>query len=218
MITYIVDAPNIANKPFVEAHVEKYFDEVKSLLPELPDDIYIWLDNDYLIPETGEGGYSYGPETISIAFDTEFKDKTIQLAHLRETIFHEAYHLTQGHTREKPKVIYKTALDPSIYEGCATVFEREYAGSTPLWGRYAQHTISTLKQWQHLLMEIPSDEYYGDRTVYNKWAFYDSDTDERWRVYKVGTWIVDEALKKSGLDILDLRLKSADDILKLAQS
>jgi hypothetical protein len=50
-----------------------------------------------------------------------------------------------------------------------------------------------------------------------KWALYDKEADERWRVYKVGTWLVDRALQNSGKNILDLRKLSAEEILNLVQ-
>ena len=216
MISYIEDAPNIVAKELVQEHVEKYFDEVRQLLPELPDDIYIWLDNRHMIYEVGEGGFAYSPVTINLSFDVDFTDKAKQLKSFRGTIFHETFHMVQGFTFEEPRALMKTALDSAIYEGCATVFEREYADVLPLWGEYAQHDIATLKEWKNQLKSIPQSEYVDD--AWETWAFYDAESGERWRVYKAGAWIVDEALKKSGLNILDLRLKSADDILKLAKS
>jgi len=217
MIAYISDAPNIEAKLEVEQTIESAYEEVQKLLPELPEDVKIWLDNSFLIPETGDGGYSYAPDIISIAFDLDFKDRKAQLRHLRATIFHEAFHLVQGHTAHKPKVIYKTALDATIYEGCATIFEREYAKSSPLWGNYQQYEEGVLREWQESLLAVAAEEYYDDWSIYKKWAFYDKESGERWRLYKTGTWLVDKALKQSGLDILDLRLKNADEITGMIQ-
>ena len=215
MITYISDAPNIKAKPEVEQTIEVAYTEARKLLPELPEDIKIWLDNRHLIPETGDGGYAYAPDIINISFDLHFNDKKAQLEHLRATLFHEGYHLVQGFTEEQPEVEPKTLQEFAIYEGCATVFEREYAGSQPLWGDYHQHNTDVLEQWQENLQTITAEEYRNDWSVYDKWAFYDEESGERWRLYKTGTWLVDEALKKSGLDILDLRLKKADEIINI---
>jgi len=217
MITYLADAPNIKAKTAVEPTVEAAYSEVRQFLPELPVDMQVWLDNSYLIHETGEGGYSYAPNVISIAFDLAFKDKKAQRERLRATIFHEAFHLVQGHTFEKPKVIYKTALDAAIYEGCATVFEREYARSSPLWGNYEQHGEELLQRWRDGLFAVPAEVYYNDSAVYKKWVFYNEETGERWRLYKTGTWLVDQALKKSKLGILDLRLKNAEEIVGMIE-
>lgn len=215
MITYFDDAPNIKAKAAVEQVIDAAYIEVRKLLPELSADLQIWLDNRHLIPETGEGGYSYAPDIINIAFDLDFKDRHAQLKNLRATIFHESFHVVQGHTYEQPRALYETALDSAIYEGCATIFEREYAHSDPLWGKYRQHDDNELQRWQEGLRTVSADEYYKDMDMYEKWAFYDKDTGERCRVYKTGTWLVDKVLEKTKLNILDLRTKSAADIIDL---
>jgi uncharacterized protein YjaZ len=217
MITYIRDSPDIQAKAEVEKTIEAAYIEVRKLLPELPKDLKIWLDNRHLIPETGCGGYAYASDIMNISFDLGFKDRKAQSEHVRATIFHEGFHLVQGLTEEHPKVTPRNLLDFAIYEGCATVFEREYANSHPLWGDYHQHTSDLLERWQRGLHEIKRGEYRGDWSIHDKWAFYDEESGERWRLYKTGTWLVDEALKKSGLDIIDLRLKNADEIIHMIQ-
>ena len=216
MITFYENAPNFELKAEVQPHIELYLAEVRKLLPELPDDIHIWLDNQNLIAETGEGGFAYAPDVINISFEPRFKDKKAQLESLRGTIFHEAFHLVQGHTFEKPKAQYETLLDSAIYEGCATVFEREYAGTKPLWGEYQQHESSVLAGWRKQMRSITLNEYMDEKSgIYPKWAYFDEESGERWRLYKAGTWIVDEALKSSRLDILELRTEIAQAILAM---
>lgn len=218
MITYIHDAPNIENKELVRTHIETYFDEARKILPELPVDIKIWLDDRHMIRETGEGGMAHASDVMNISFDINFPDKALQLKSLRGRVFHEAYHMVQGFTHLSMELICTSVLDASVYEGCATVFERLYGNVAVPWGDYSEHGTKTLELWLSLLKETTFERYLYEDGLWQKLAFYDEESGERWRVYKVGTWLVDEALKKTGLDILDLRLKSADDILKLTKS
>lgn len=218
MISVYEDSPNIVAKDSILPLAATYYDEVRGLMPELPSDLTLWLDNWCLIDETGTGGFAYAANELTLAFDMNFPDKALQRKDLRATIFHESFHLVQGHTQESPRATYTTALDNAIYEGCAVVFEREYAGATPLWGLYDQHGSSTLMRWRAELQQIPIETYLDAKTnIWEKWAFYDEVSNERWRLYKAGTWIVDQALRESGKNILELRTLSSTDIIGLVK-
>ena len=210
-LTFFEDAPNYGAVELVIKPLQEYFDEVALLLPELPKKLSIWLDNSFLIRETGEGGAAYSPEVITISFDADFKNKESQLADLRGTVFHEAYHLAQGHTFFDSTAEYHSMLDSAIYEGCATIFEREYAGVSPLWGECKQHSIDELTTWRDAMVAIPIEEYRGkENGPWDKWAFYDKEDGRRWKLYKTGSWVVDEAIGTSRVNILELRYLSAD--------
>jgi len=198
--------------------IQAAYKEVRELLPELPDSLKINFNNWYLLPETGEGGYAHAPDVLTMSFDGDFADKKIQTEHVRSTVFHESYHLAHGHTYEDSKLPYRHTLDSAIYEGCASVFERDYTHPEILPGDYSACTEQQLQEWADALVSISNEDYTnGDTGLWVKWAIYDKETDERWRVYKVGTWIVDRALKNSGLNILDLRTKAAEEILALVE-
>lgn len=197
--------------------IQAAYSEVRELLPELPESLQIYFDNWYIIPETGEGGFAYAPGILTMSFDPDFADKKVQTAHVRSTVFHESYHLAHGHTYEDTTLTYRHALDWAVYEGCASVFERDYTHPDLLPGDYSMCPEQQLQEWADALADISSDDYKnGDTGLWIKWALYDKETSERWRVYKVGTWIVDRTLADSGLNVLDLRTKSAEEILALA--
>lgn len=218
MIHFDVYAPEFSLKDQVAETVEQSYEELRRLLPELPEDLTIWLDNGSLIPETGDGGYAYAPDIMTLSFDPGFADKAAQRRSLGQTVFHEGFHIVQGFTQEGSRATRETALDSAIYEGCATVFEQRYAGSRRLWGDYAQHDEATLEKWREGLLAIPAAAYVANTdNVWQRWAFYDHETGERWRVYKVGTWLVERALQESGKDIIDLRTWTSADIRALLQ-
>jgi len=216
MAEFFPDAPDYRLRPLVEVPVEDTLSELKKLLPELPEQISIWLDSRHMIPDTGSGGFAYAPDIINISFDEHFPDKAEQLKYLRGTIFHEGYHLVQGHTYERPVHQYKTALENAVYEGCATVFEREYAQVSPLWGDYSRHSDAQLSEWQEVMAQITKAQYEEPGSkLYPNWAFYDPTDKQRWKMYKTGAWIVDRVLKKSEKDIRELRHLSAQEILSI---
>jgi len=212
-LTFFEDAPNYGVVELVRKPLQEYFDEVALLLPELPKKLSIWLDNSFLIRETGEGGSAYSPKVINISFDVDFKNKESQLVDLRGTVFHEAYHLVQGHTFFDSTAEYRSLLDSAIYEGCATVFEREYAGVSPLWGEYKQHSPKELAKWRDAMAAISVEDYRGEKNgLWDKWAFYDKEDGKRWKVYKTGVWVADRAIENSGIKILGMRRMLAKEI------
>lgn len=218
MLNFYPDAPLYGFKDTVEPALATHFEEVRQYLPELPATINIWLTSEFVIPETGSGGFAYAPDIITIGYDPEFPDKEMQISKLKGMVFHESYHLVQGHTANDTRAQYASLLDSATYEGCATVFERQYTDSTPLWGNNSQHTGEQLASWRDGMSAIT---YSGDHStigsIYESWAFFDEADQQRWKLYKTGTWLVDQALTKSGKDILDLRHLSATQILQLAQ-
>jgi uncharacterized protein YjaZ len=196
--------------------IDAAYREVRELIPELPENLKIYFDNWYLITETGEGGFAYSPDILTMAFASNFTNTKLQAAHVRSTVFHESYHLAHGHTYEQSTLPYRHALDSAIYEGCASVFEREYTQPDLLPGDYSACSESQLQEWRDALANISNDDYKnGDTGLWVKWALYDKEANERWRVYKVGTWLVDRALQNSGGDILDFRKLTAEQILNL---
>jgi len=197
-----------AEKP-LEASISKYYDEVRELLPKLPATVKIYFGDYGIMPETGVGGFAYSPDTITVSIDPDFQDKKKQLKDIRPTIFHEAFHLYQGYTGETGPF---SAIENAIYEGMATVFEREYCGVWQPYGDYRETSEDSLKHWLQDLRQLSLEDF---KNTYREWKFYHPKLKERWIVYKVGTWIADQVLEKQKLTILDLSTKTAADMLKL---
>lgn len=213
------ESPNKRGIPLVEEIFGVVEPRIRELLPELPNDLKLYVHSETNIPETGSGGFAYDPTTISLSVDNDFEDKDLQKKSLREAIFHESFHVVQGHTGFDASAEYDCALDSAIYEGCATIFEREYAGAKPLWGDYSMHNEKELNSWRDALSKIHIADWRENKDeVRQDWSFYDPNDKRRWKVYKVGAWLVDEYLKKNDADILDLRYLSAkeirDDLIK----
>jgi uncharacterized protein YjaZ len=185
--------------------------EVRKLLPTIPSNIQIYFSNYGILEDTGVGGYAYSSDIITISLDPDFDDKEKQKASIRPAVFHEAFHLSQKFTGEDGPF---SAIDNAIYEGMATIFERENAGVFEQYGDYRQIPEEKLKQWVEELKKL-SAEVFADEKVYSKWKFYHPELQERWIAYRTGTWLVDQVLQKQDLTILDLQSSTASDVLNL---
>jgi uncharacterized protein YjaZ len=186
------------------AMLQGYYDEVREILPKLPKNLQIYFDDFCMVPELGCGGYAYSPIIITIAYDLNFKDKESQQKYLRSTFFHECYHISQGYNGEMGEI---SPIEVAVYEGAATVFEREVSKSKAEYGSYDE---SKVREWYAQLKSLPNKyDWYS-------WKVYDEHDKEYAKSYKTGSYIVDQAIKKSGKSIIELNTLDAKEILVLA--
>lgn len=187
------------------AEIEKAYEEAYKLLPFGSSYVNFFVQpSPYrFIPETGEYGFTVNSELIHIGFDPGLGlgAKAI-LKNTRSTVFHELNHAARWH---KP-IWHKSFLDSCIMEGLATVFERDFAKSQPLWGKYPKEVL----EW---LEEIKEQGKFIDRDQY----MFKHKDGRRWIGYKVGTYIIDQAVKNSGKSVIELTQMECEDVLKLAQ-
>jgi len=140
----------------LEHIISDAFDEVGKLLPELPKTIQIYFSDYGIIPESGTGGFAYSPDIITVSIDPDFKNKKKQHKELRSTIFHESFHIFQNYTGQTGPF---SAIDNAIYEGMATVFEREYCGIWQPYGDYRKTPEERLKAWVKDLQKLNLEEF-----------------------------------------------------------
>ena len=195
----------------LEAHIDTWRNELYELLPGVSEDLEIDWDNRWLISNTGTGGATLTKHRIALSFDPKFEgDKAEQIADLKGSYYHEAFHTVQGWTFEDTKGKEISAIEEAIYEGAATVFERERAGTEPLWG--AVDDEDTMHKWLDEIRRLPLD--YDSR----KYKFYDPDTGRRWILYRVGTYIVYRTLRNNPeLRVENIATKGPHEILSLAK-
>lgn len=193
--------------------VEQAYSDAQNLLPDLPATINIRFTDNGADSKTGVGGFTVSDKQINIAVLKDFHDRDLQNKNLRGVFFHESFHVQQGFTFDKSPF---TALESAIYEGCAVIFERQQTETLATYANYSDHTDEQLQSWLNEIHKV-GNEYFEDTDVWHKWAFYHPEYDQKWIIYKVGTWLVDNILKENNLDILDLKDKSAAEITKLIQ-
>lgn len=178
--------------------------EVRALLPGLRSRLNLVVTTgDGVIPETGEVGFAASPDVVNWKVDASYGVAEVARAHLRHMLFHELHHCTR--LVKHPSYYTVDWYDGSVFEGLATVFERE-AGWFPPFGEYPPDEIEA---WATELFAQPVDH------TFQHWKFQHPDG-RRWISYRVGTWVVDRAVERSGRSAADLVWESTPAIVELA--
>lgn len=156
--------------------------EVRRLLPALPERLHLEVrPGQQVIPETGESASAFPPNAVSWTVDFDRASEVIP-KQLRATLFHELHHLVRD-----AKLPRETILDAAISEGMATVFERDFAGGAAPWGLYPPE----VEAWTAELLALPP------AAPRQEWLFRHPDG-RRWIGFKVGTYLVERAIRSSG--------------------
>jgi|GEM_PF-2635133 len=186
------------------AEVAKAYADARPLLSFGSEHLNFFVQpSESVIAETGVNGQTINSEFIVLKFDENLElDEEVILGNVRSMVFHEMNHAA----RFNLSIWHKTPLDMCLFEGLATVFEREHAGSQPLWGRYDKTVIS---EWINEIKDLE------DGILSNDYRFEHPDG-RRWISYKVGAYIIDEAMSKSGKSVVELTQMQCKDILDLA--
>lgn len=192
-----------ASRGVLHAAVASAMGEVSDI-SALPDHLSVTIrPSSYgIIPETGANGYTVDTELIMLTFDPKVPHGLENLKKaLRETTFHEL-----NHVHRWMGIAYDDhILNSVVFEGLATVFEMEYARATPLYGAYQGEPV---EEW---LAEL-AGKTHADYEQY----FFDHPDGRRWIGYKVGTWLVREAMRRSGKGVVELTRMAWRDIIKAA--
>lgn len=189
--------------------IKESYDELRVLLPHLPETMNIEFGTNYDYGEDGVTGSALSSNSMKIGIRLDQEGRASQFARIRPVVMHEGYHIGQGFYNAEPC----SALEAAVYEGCATIFERDYLGSNPKWADYSMHDEKVLRHWFDQIKTITADQYFEPSgETWRKWAFYDSETDASWRIYKTGTWVVESVMRKTGLNAIELNSLSAREI------
>ncbi len=201
--SYDID-PEFIN--FFIAEIKSAYEEVTKLLPFGSSHINFFVQpREYnLIAETQDHGYTHNSDFIELAFNPALDETKLKgvLKHLKGTVFHEMNHAA----RYNMPIFHTSLLDTCIMEGLATVFERDYAHSDPLWGHYPDNVADWLN-------EIRSQDHIANFDSY----LYSHPDGRRWIAYKVGTYIIDEAMRISKKTVLELSELECSEIMHLAK-
>ncbi|MEI6751217.1 MAG: DUF2268 domain-containing putative Zn-dependent protease [Candidatus Saccharibacteria bacterium] len=192
--------------------------ELEELLPTLRQDVtteFVYDLNIAGMPDStedtylmGVGGSTVTANRIKLAIDPSKINTPGYNELIKATFFHEHFHIARGYNHQDS--VGLSLLDTAIEEGSATKFEMITVGSMPGWGKYQDR--ETMLERVNELKNSVVDEH----TDWSKWKFYDPETDRHWILYRVGAFIVDEALANGGLEIQDLAVMTREEILEKA--
>jgi uncharacterized protein YjaZ len=189
-----------------QAEVRKAYKEASELLPFGSKHINFFVQpREYdLIAETNDHASTHNSEFIELAFNPtkEGKDRATILDGVKHSVYHEMNHAA----RFNIPIYHTTFLDSCILEGLANVFTRDYAGEKALWADYPEDVTDWLQE-----IIVANDQF-----MWTHYRFSHPDG-RRWIAYKVGTYIVDQAMKNSDKTIVELTQLECADILELAK-
>lgn len=185
--------------------VDKAEERVRSLLgASLPGEMnYAWFDSSSqrIVPRYVTGGWAFKPNIISLAIDETCQDKGRISREINNTTYHELFHIAQGFTdldkNDKPS--NQPLLANAIYEGAASIFERDYARGDkllPYYADYMSHQESDLVSWLEELKKLSTTRETIDQELLRQWKFYHEVLGVNHIMYKVGAYIVDTALHR----------------------
>ncbi len=123
---------------------------------------------------------------------------------LESTLLHELHHTVRGWT------IYGNKYGAGIHiaavnEGLADVFAKIYGKQPP----HSYADTPDFDAWAKEILALPLDANYGE------WMFKHPDGREAIG-YRTGAWLIEQAMKNSGKDILNLSRLSVEEIYSLA--
>jgi len=171
--------------------------------------ISIYSNSNFVIPETGEGGYTPSKDWIQIYIDSTRKklelDKIIKTS-IPATIYHEMNHIARWRD-----IGYGASLSEAIVsEGLAIVFAKEqWKNSKTPWADFSK------KEMGRLLAIAKSRDKKEDKKYNHAEWFFGSGRLPRWAGYKLGAYIVDSFMTTNSLMSWGEIMKiSAEEIMK----
>lgn len=171
--------------------------DARAIINAIPETINIVIEPNarFTDKDVVVGGYAHSAELISLNFDPDLPyGRQKLLAELRGAAMHElnhAAHFSFFPDDDSP------LIEEAVFEGLATVFERDYAGGEqPGFAKYEDE--ATMRDW---LDEILLAQEQGGKREDLKYMHPDG---RRWVLYKTGCWVVDAAMRESGKSIVEL--------------
>jgi len=190
-------------------HAEK---KVRSLLPDLPNDIKVIVEIvDWDL--NAVGGVTGRTETnspalVAIQVSNKFEGGIAAAVDigLESTIFHEFHHLSRGWAIQDNKFERGISI-AMVNEGLAEVFAEEYTGAV-----FEENHVPKDADSDAWVKEILGLSKYAD---YQKWMF--EHPDGRTSIgYRTGNFLIRRTLANSGKNILELSKLMPNEIIKLA--
>jgi hypothetical protein len=210
----VVLEPPAAGRPLTDAEQRETqviasaaFHHARALLPGLPPRLLLMVRwGKDVTPETGETGTNSLPAQIMFTIDPDRDALGVIRTWLRAMMLHELHHLARkAHAASAGGSMADGLVDRAVTEGLATAFERDFAKVDPPWGQAPPE----VREWTRELLGQPDD---SDRQT---WLVRHPDG-RRWIAMRVGTFLVDEASRRSGRSAADLVFASTSEILALA--
>jgi hypothetical protein len=200
-----------SQKVFISKVISKSEDEVRKLLPNLPDSIKVIVENvdwnlDIVNGVTGRTETNQ-PPLVLVQISSNYKGGVIDSVYqgIKTTIFHEFHHLSRGWAIQDNKFSYGIP-NAMVNEGLAVAFTEIYTGNINDVNSYPKEADSWVKE----ILALPLDADYA------QWVMGEHPDGRTYIGYRTGNFLARQAMKKSGKSILELSHLMPNEIIKLA--
>ena len=200
-----------SQKVFISNVISKSEDEVRKLLPNLPDSLKVIVQNvDWDLDKVGGvtgRAESNTPPVVLIQISNKYLGGVIDSVKtaLRSTVFHEFHHLSRGWAIKDNKFSYGIP-NAMVNEGLAVAFEEIYTGNILDVHAYPKEADDWVKE----ILKLPLDASYSD------WMM-GTHPDGRTSIgYRAGNFLARRAMNMSGKNILELSTLSPEEIIRIA--
>ncbi|PTM08453.1 MAG: hypothetical protein DA407_07955 [Bacteroidetes bacterium] len=200
-----------SQKVFISKVISKSEDEVRKLLPNLPDSIKVIVENvdwnlDIVNGATGRTETNH-PPLVLVQISNNYKNGVIDSVYqgIKTTIFHEFHHLSRGWAIQDNKFSYGIP-NAMANEGLAVAFTEIYTGKINVVNSYPREADSWVKE----ILALPLDADYA------QWVMGTHPDGRTYIGYRTGNFLVRQAMKKSAKSILELSNLTPNEIIKLA--
>lgn len=198
-------------KVFIRAAIHRSEEEVRDLLPKLPDSIKVIVEAvdwnlDVVGGVTGRTETN-SPPLVLVQISLNYKGGVIDSVYqgIRSTIFHEFHHLSRGWAIQDNKFSYGIP-NAMVNEGLAVAFTEIYTGNVHEVNSYTDEADI----WVQEILALPLDVSYSD------WVMGEHPDGRTYIGYRTGNFLVRKAMNKSGKNILELSDLKPVTIIKLA--
>jgi len=200
-----------SQKVFITKVISKSEEELRRLLPNLPDSIKVIVENvdwdlDIVNGVTGRTETNK-PPLVLVQISNNYKGGVIDSVYqgIKSTIFHEFHHLSRGWAIQDNKFSYGIP-NAMVNEGLAVVFTEIYTGNINEVNAYPNEADNWVKE----ILALPLDASYSD------WVMGEHPDGRTYIGYRTGNFLVRKAIINSKKTILELSELMPDEIIKLA--
>jgi hypothetical protein len=200
-----------SQKVFIREVISNSEEEVRDLLPKLPDSIKVIVeavdwDLDIVSGVTGRTETN-SPPLVLVQISHNYKGGVIDSVYqgIKSTIFHELHHLSRGWAIQDNKYSYGIP-NAMVNEGLAVAFTEIYTGNINEVNAYTDEADNWVKE----ILALPLDASYSD------WVMGEHPDGRTYIGYRTGNFLVRKSMTKSRKTILELSELMPNEIIKLA--
>ncbi len=200
-----------SQKVFIREVISNTEEEVRNLLPNLPDSIQVIVENvdwnlDMVNGVTGRTETNH-PPLVLVQISNNYQGGVIESVYqgIKSTIFHEFHHLSRGWAIQDNK-FGPGISNAMVNEGLAVAFTEIYTGNINDVNSFTEEADN----WVNEILLLPPDASYA------QWVMGEHPDGRTYIGYRTGNFLARRAMKNSGKSILELSNLMPNEIIELA--